>query len=270
MAVTPYRGGNDAASSGGPPVFNPGAISVQQGPMLVLDHGTGNPFAGSPLGSKYVDGVSAPQNSPTVVDLDGGVAHWFSLSPGERESFAERAYKAGLIADPNDYSQAQSAWNAAVQQAAGFRTYGNRDVTPWEAIDIMAGVTPGGGRKSLAGTKTSTEKVVDLPTKTTMRAGIRAIMSQELGRAPTADEIDRYSEMFTKAARESPSTVKTTTTYDDSGRVTNQNSTRSGGFTGTDMQELATEKAQSSNEWGSYQAATTYFNALMGAIGEMG
>ena len=258
----PFRG---AGSDGGVPVFDPSLIpaaAATTGPSLVLDKG--NPFAGSPLGSPNRPGVTAPRN---VVDLDSGIAHWFSLSDGERESFAERAYKAGLIQDQNDYSQVQNAWQAAVTQAAGFYTYGKREVTPWEAVDLMAGITPGGGRQSLAGTKTAVQRQVDIPSKTTMRAGLKAVFEQELGRAPNADELDRYSSMFVKAAKANPTVARTTTTYDDQGRAVNSSSTQSGGFSSTDMQQLATEKTQDSQEWGSFQAATTYSNALMRAIG---
>lgn len=253
---------------GTPPTLDFSAVAsgpAATGPSLVLDKG--DPRNGLVFQTPNYPGVSAPRKQATVVDVDTGAAHWYSLTDGERESFGERAFKAGLIQNPSDYSQVQAAWNAAVQQAAGFYTYGQKQVTPWEAIDIMAGLQPGGGaNKPFSGQKTTVDRNVEIPSATTIRAGLKSVFTQELGRAPTADEIDRYSSMFVKAAKDNPVVTRTTGTFENGQQVAS-NSTKSGGV---DLGQLATEKTQATDEYGAYQASTTYMNALMQAIGGTG
>lgn len=215
------------------------------------------------------DAVRAGGTGHRVADrttLADGVNRWYQLSDGERRAWAERSYKLGLIKDPNDTMSAYQVWAAAVEQAAKFYSYANKKITPYEAINYLAGGgagLSGGGGGYKAGTTTSTGKQFQIPDPQAAEAAVKTIFQGAVGRDPTDGELKRYSSVLIAKAKASPTVTRTTTTTDTEGNQTSTSSS-SGGY---DAATTLKDPLQKTNEYGSYQAATTYMNALLGAIG---
>lgn len=211
-------------------------------------------------------GNRAPDATMT---LQGAVADWYSWSDAERAAFARRVYGLGLTGDPSDlYGQggAFSVWQNAVQQASNFYTFANRQVTPWQAVDLMAN-KPGGGLQPKTQTQTSTS--VNIPTVQDAHALTRGIYQSLMGRDPDENEQDRLASMITGYAQKHPSKTTTTQTTDIHGNTSSSSST-TGGVTQAGMQDMLSQQAKADPEYGAYQAASTYWNALTSALGGMG
>lgn len=188
---------------------------------------------------------------------------WYLMSDAERAALGTRLYRAGIVADPNNYKQVQSAWQYAVEEAAEAYAAGRQRMTPWDVIGMMAGTSgAAAGPKTTSYSSTS----VNIPTKQDAAAAVRSIFQDAIGRDPTDGEIARYSSVIFGAAKANPTRTNTTTTTDASGNSTSS-STTSGGMTAAGYQEMLENKVRQDPEYGAYQAATTYMNALMDAIG---
>jgi hypothetical protein len=245
-------GGNFLTGGKGPVVYwGPQASVVHQ-------NTSGRDSSSQEEGDARLGIKNRPQDS--TKDLQGAVNDWYTWSDAERSAFGQRLYKLGLVNNPNDYGQLFSAWQGAVQEASNFYMAAGRKVTPWQAIDLMAN-TAGGGLKPTTQTSTS----VKVPTVEDAHAATKQIFQALMGRGPNQEELDRYASMMTGYAQKHPSVTKTTT--DAHG---NQTSTTSGGTSDAAMGDMLSTQAKADPEYGAYQAATTYWNALVGALGGNG
>jgi len=189
---------------------------------------------------------------------DDAIAQFYTWSDEERAAWGQRLYKLGIIKTPDDYSGMFNAWQQAVQEAANFYTFGGRKVTPWDVVDLFStahGSTPT--------TTTRKSKSFQIPNPGDAHAAVKSIFQSALGRDPTDGELARYSSMLVAKSKANPQITNTTSTTDTSGNVS-QTSTTSGGFNPSDVLNSAIENT---NEYGAYQAATTYMNALLAKIG---
>jgi hypothetical protein len=96
----------------------------------------------------------------------------------------------------------------------------------------------------------------------------KQIFQALMGRDPDKNELDRYGSMMTSYAQKHPTVTKQTQTTDIHGNTTSS-STSSGGYSAAGVTDMLSNQAKADPEYGSYQAATTYFNALIGAMGGM-
>ena len=64
-----------------------------------------------------------------------------------------------------------------------------------------------------------------------------------------------------------PSLATTTTQLNDQGEATGSSTTTSGGVSDAARQQLITDQAKKGPEYGKFQSATTYFNAMMQMMG---
>lgn len=124
------------------------------------------------------------------------------------------------------------------------------------------------GTRSYVGPKfkTTTDTRVDFTDPATARALTEALFQQLVGRNPGAGELGQFASALQAAEKSSPTTVSTTSQYNDQGEVISQKSTSFGGLTEAGKQQLMKEKLQSTPEAGVFQAATTYANATKKAI----
>jgi hypothetical protein len=187
----------------------------------------------------------------------------------KRAAMGKKLYAAGLISDPNSWDEINKVWYTAVQEA-GLRfsaTNGKDKVTPYDLIDMMAGV--GGNGKGKNSNRTMTHTSVSTQTLDQESADgiVRAIFQQSMGRDPTDGELSDYRTMMTGYAKDHPQTTTTTTKYDGQGNEASSTSNTKGGITESGLQNMAAQHAQADPEYGTYQAATTYWNALLGMIG---
>jgi hypothetical protein len=252
------------------------------------------PSAASALGNNYLNGGKAPvvfwgmnpgtskgaHNADSLdragselgitpggakeVGLQDAVADWYKWSDQERSAFGQRLYKLGLVKDPHDYGSVFSAWQSAVQEASNFYMAAGKKVTPWQVLDIVAGGANGPHSK----TQTNTSKSFNIPTVEDAHVATKQIFQALMGRDPDKNELDRYGSMMSAYAQKHPTVTKQTQTTDIHGNTTSS-STSSGGYSAAGVTDMLSDRAKADPEYGSYQAATTYFNALIGAMGGM-
>jgi hypothetical protein len=120
---------------------------------------------------------------------------------------------------------------------------------------------------SLAGTRTSTERVTDFMDPMDAKALTRATLQRELGRDPTQAEYEDFISAIHAAEAGDPTTQRTTTTTDAQGFTTNQSSVVNQGMTSAGVGQLALERARQNPDWAEWQAMGQYAPALFDALG---
>lgn len=116
-------------------------------------------------------------------------------------------------------------------------------------------------------TKTDTNTRVDLSTREDALSLAKTSMAQMLGRAPTQGELANYLTLLNGYERANPATSVSTSHIDPTtGEVTSTDTSSTGGAGAAGKQALLEEKMQQNPEYGAYQAATTYYGAMMQEI----
>lgn len=219
--------------------------------------------------------------------VKGMVAQWYGTPAFDR--WGQHLLKLGLI-DPGDETSFEildEAWRDAVDLASRFPP--SKRITPFEAARLMAGTGGaagrGGGRGGGGGSRygtareaaftgaravTSRQSNVDLTDPKTAKAIVNQALSQFLGRNATDEEVAAFTVSINASERANPTVSDTTTTtsYRDGEQVSqSSNSTTSGGLTGAARQQIVADEAMQKPEYGAYQAASTYWNALQQSLG---
>lgn len=119
-------------------------------------------------------------------------------------------------------------------------------------------------------TKTSTSTSVDLSSAEDVKALTTSVLTQALGRAPTAAEVAQYKSTINAQEQANPTQSTQTQTLNDMGEVSNTSTTTSGGFDSAAQQQLVMDQAQKGPEYGKYQSGTTYWQAMMQMLGSGG
>jgi len=211
-----------------------------------------------PARESLMAGKTKKVGGAEIVSLDEAIGTWYSWTEGERQAFARQVYSQGLTSDPADYDSAFAIWQKAVTEAARYRQFAKKNVTPTQALSIMANMTPdkaGGYPKTQRSTATST----NLPSRTEVQSVVKQIFQEKLGRDPDQEELRSYTANLFSAARANPEKTTTTTTVDEAGNSTST-STTSGG---ADLGEVASSSAENDPEYAAYLAGTTLYNAAM-------
>lgn len=155
-------------------------------------------------------------------------------------------------------------WKQYVETAFSYQQNG-KNYSPW-AVMFMELAEKGRLKEeelSKAKTTTATQTTVDLSSPEDAEAILFQASQTLLGRAPTADEIGRFSASINQYERANPSFVTTTSTTDEEGRIVSQDVERTGGTTDAARSLMAQQEAQANPEYGAHQAATTYYDAMM-------
>jgi hypothetical protein len=199
--------------------------------------------------------------------IDDAIQAFYAWGDDERAQWGKRLYGAGVIRDPGDFNGMLEAWKYAVTQTASYNAAGRSKLTPWAFMDMLerTGGTPG-QKVDVPKTTTSSNTQYNIPSKSDAGAAIRTLFKEQLGRDPEDGELDRYTSMLISKFRANPASTTTTTTTDPDGNSTSKSTSKSG-FNPAGYLE---DQVQGDPEWGAYQAATTYFNALQGALGAPG
>lgn len=218
--------------------------------------------SGSYLGSTFVQ-------QDKRVTIDDAIGQFYSWGDDERAQWGKRLYGAGVIKDPHDFNSMLDAWKYAVGQTAAFNASGRDKLTPWAFMDMLEKQGAYGDalkarqEATQPRTTTSSNTAYNIPSKSDAQAAIRTLFKEQLGRDPEDGEMDRYTSMLISKFKANPASTTTTTTTQPNGDSSSTSTSKSG-FNPAGYLE---DKAQADPEWGAYQAATTYFNALQGAIG---
>lgn len=265
----------------GPAPFNPngGTYTSQQS-------GSSSYYSGSDILNKpYVAGTTADTTTrggehggpgggratPTLKSVAEGYQKFNTFTPEYVSALGLSLYRAGLISNPQSYDQVQTFWNKAVEDAA-LKYSAGQLVTPEEMIALklhVSSLATSGGRGGLGGAggkRTDTSTSISIPSPQDAEALVKNIYQQAVGRDPNKQELARYTSLVVGIAKSSPSTSTSTTSTDASGNSKSSTSTTNRGVTSAGMQQAVMDKLQASPEYGAYQAATTYYNAMLQAI----
>lgn len=177
----------------------------------------------------------------------------------------------------------QSSWAMNVNAKEGDKQW-----TPWDVLNSYGNssnkfgtITKDGWQYDVATgerikyvgktTKTTTSKNIDLSNPGQVKAIVTDSLRQLLGRAPTDKELAQYRASINGYENSNPAVSTTTQTLTPdittgTVDVTGQNTVTAGGVTDADRQQLISDQATQTKEYGKYQAATTYWNAMMQMI----
>ena len=190
-------------------------------------------------------------------------SQYYDWSPKTKNKFLTQLSLAGYDTSQMRDSQIAQMWADYVGQAASYYSSGQK-LTPW---DILAKDRK--QREDYMNTPrsvTQTSTAYDMSTKEDAHAIFLQAAQSLLGRDPTKSEITSFKGALNAYEKANPTTTTQTTNYmgDD---VTGQTSTTEGGVSDSARGLMATEDIKADPEYGAYQAATTYFDAMMEMIG---
>lgn len=189
-----------------------------------------------------------------------------------------------------------AAWDDLVKASAAFSSQGGRKWSPWDVMESYGGkdqkfgtMTKGdwvydvatGERLKYVGktTRTSKSEQVDLSSPEEVQALVTQVLREALGRAPNAKELARFKATISGYEKENPTvtTVTETATAEsiEAARASGgdvftgaeQKSVTSGGVTDAARAQLVTDPTEETQEYGKFQAGTTYWDAMMQMIG---
>jgi len=253
-------------SSKDPAVFlgyknNPAATT----PTLGVPYAPGYKQPGSMFvaGSPGSFATSTPGRVADFGTVSSVTAQFYSWDQATKDKFLAQAALAGYDTSNMKDGQLAALWGNYVTQAAQY--YGSGvAVTPW---DIMA---KDRAQREAAQPRSVTQKSTsyDLSTFGDARAIFYTAAQQLLGRDPTKAEATSFQAALNKMERANPTITTTTSNYLGQ-ELQSQNSTTEGGVKEGARQMEAMDMAKAKPEYGAYQAATTYFDALMNTIGGM-
>ena len=202
-------------------------------------------------------------NVPQYQSLSQLANSWYGLDQATRDKFSALAAKAGYKIETFSDADLGNLWGSYAGMAAAYNANG-KQMSLWDVLNLDAQHHQ--TAKPITTTNTSTSyQLSDL-------ADTHALFMQAaqslLGRAPTTSETKAFQKQLNAYQRANPTKTTTTQTTDASGN-TSSSSTTSGGTTAAAESDMAQQAAQQNPEYGAYQAATTYFNSLLNAIGHM-
>ncbi len=251
------------------------------------------------LGQGVIGGITAPESTsrkagvyaPPDSELAYSQAKNLPLqwTPDQLRSFVNTGIlrKAPGFDVGMGMPEIMSAWDDLVKSSYAFNQSAKSDKkwTPFDVLDTYSNeknkfgtVKRGeweydvatGERIRYLGklTKTTTQKSVDLTSVEDAKALTTSVLTQALGRAPTAKEFAQYRASINAMERANPSTATTTTTYNPNlatGELetVSSNTTNAGGVSAEALQNSVLEGAKDTSEYGKYQSATTYWDAMM-------
>lgn len=218
--------------------------------------------------------------SPTEAEQD--YYHW---NAKKQADFVSKGIVGGLLKLGDGAMEGAALWKKLVGEAAKYGAAGQK-VSPF---DLMAGYVQasGGanawksagvwqintitGERKYAGPGTylgngkaqQTDTRVDLTDPDTAKAVATKLFQDMMGRDPGAGELTAFASALNSAEQNSPVTQTTTTQYDmDTGQPLSSSTASSGGVSAEGKQYLGEQQIKGKKEYGAFQAATTYQNAL--------
>lgn len=234
-------------------------------PMILWTHGVtkkAKPAGRTPDGAydyhtRFENEAEAERGSTPdrQIPMSEAVGNFWSWSSEQRAAFGKRLYAAGIIDDPSNFVAMQAAWERAVGGAAASGAAG-APRTPWEIIDLWDGLSD---NRREGPKEPTTQTSYNTPSRQEAEAMIRQLFRDKVGRDPDEGEMSKYRGMIIRKASDNPTVSRTV--YDADGNAT---TTTSGGI---DIQSEIQGLVQEDDDYGTFQAGTTYLNALMSALG---
>lgn len=260
---------------------------------LDIGTGTGKPIGDSLIyganvgGATYGHGLGVETGNMTYAQARLLPATWAESNPDE----LKRLVNTGILNKAPGFQAGMgmgdilSAWDDLVQTAWNInqRSGGQKKWTPWDVLNTYGNpkgsygtVRKGdwlydaatGDKIKYVGpkSKTTTQTSVNLSSAEDVKALTTSVLTQALGRAPTAAEVAQYKATINAQENANPNVTTTTSTLDDQGETVAQSSKTTGGFSQAAAQQVVQDQAQKQPEYGKYQSGTTYWNALMSML----
>lgn len=210
---------------------------------------------------------------------------YFNWSTKKQQDFIAQGILSGMLSLGDGPMEGSKLWKKLVKESAQYGAAGKK-VSPF---DIMASyVAASGGAnawrsqgvweintvtgerrfqgpgKYLGGGKAlQTDTRVDLTDPDTARSVATKLFQDMMGRDPGAGELGSFASALHSAEQNSPVVQNTTTTYDmDTGQALSTATNSSGGVTAEGKAYIGEQQVKKKKEYGAFQAATTYQNAL--------
>lgn len=278
------------------PIQAPGAGQTGGGPA---QQGSGlRVYTGSKYGSKESTVVRGGRQGDALVPgarrsvqgfteeddaLENVQAQWFEVAGDDEKmgKWARLLYENGHIdeEDMADYYTLQKMWFSMAEESANLWTTGKKAVGIWDAPRFLSGAAwlgdsenqrlrgAAGATTGFVGSRTSVSKSVDLTDPLSAKALVNYTLSKALGREANAEELAAFTGALNSYESANPSISTTTATYSgEEGDSPDTSTVTTGGVTQDAAQQLLSDKARENPEYGAYQAATTYANALFASL----
>jgi hypothetical protein len=202
------------------------------------------------------------------MDIPSIMREFYRWSDAKVRGLAAKLFEAGILKNPN--ATRNEIWDGykVLLMESSMRNAAGKPITPMQILNgymknpIGSGVDGAGAKPSVY---TTTQQNVNLTDPKAASAMLFSALQDRLGREPSAAERQAFIGALNAAEEANPTITSTTYKLTKSGAY--DTSTRTtGGVTAQGFLADYTER-HNQKEYGAYQAATTYMNALMQAIG---
>ena len=206
----------------------------------------------------------------------GDIMYWFwQWDQKQVDKLAEKLVKANML--PSINVTRSDVWEVfrkgvLMEAAQAYASNPNKAPTVETVLQsfMKRPVGDASGSENKPKQYTTTNTQVSLSDPTEAASLLSQTLQQRLGRAPTEAEKHSFLAALNAAQRANP--TKTTTSYTLDEKTGGYNTTVGETSGGVNAGQVADDFAMKNNrtEYGAYQAATTYFDAMMGALGTPG
>jgi hypothetical protein len=170
------------------------------------------------------------------------------------------------------FDDLKNAWQSVVSRASGMYSVSNgkNKVTPDDVISMSIAENKALGGAGSSSTDTQRTKTINTITAGDGWNALQNTLSKMLGRDPSESEVRDFVGRMNHLAAANPSiTVSKTTGIGTPQQNTTSTQTQAG-FNANDVIQNAYQDAQANPDYAEHQAATTYFNAALSALGQIG
>lgn len=216
---------------------------------------------------------------------DEAYQDYFHWSGKKTQDFIAQGVLSGLLKLGAGPMEGSKLWKKLVKESALYGAAGKK-IQPWDIMASYVAASGGGnswtqqgvwevntvtGERRYAGPgkylgdgkALQTDTRTDLTDPDTAKAVATKLFQDMMGRDPGAGELGGFASALHSAEAASPVVSNTTTEYDmESGQQLNTSTTTSGGVSAEGKAYIGEQQIKGKKEYGAFQAATTYQNAL--------
>lgn len=225
---------------------------------------TGLPFNRETVGqSKPAEG-----SKNDYIKVGDYANNYYTFTPGERSVFLANIEKLGGDTTKMKDQDLFKIWQEYVIQAAMYTNKG-QNFNPWDIMGMDISSQEARKKAQIEKpneTLTATQTRTQLSTADDAKAILYQASRTLLGRAPTETESANFFQALNAKESANPEVTTTTTEKTAGGDVVSQSAVTSGGMSSDAKQLMTLEAAKKNPEYGAYQAATTFKDALMAKV----
>ena len=294
MAITSGKGGDNGGGNGvsagekailGAIIGGTGGVGLGDGRVYMGDYSPKRPKGSSAQAWKNIQGVTGLEDRSIWMSEDEATQDYFHWSRKRQFDFISQGILSGLLKLGDGPMEGSKLWKKLVKESAMYGAAGKK-IQPWDIMASYVAASGGGsswtqqgvwevntvtGERRYAGPgkylgdgkSLQTDTRVDLTDPDTAKAVATKLFQDMMGRDPGAGELGTFATALHSAEANAPITQSTTTQYDmESGQQLSTSTTSSGGISAEGKQYLGEQQIKGKKEFGAFQAATTYQNAL--------